>query len=71
MPEADIVEAARTAGGRRKGSLADWRPANLWGEVLDAPAPLGWLLRARGGRYGLQAVCEGRGVANATIVEGR
>ena len=26
-------------------------------------------LRRRGGRYGLQAMCEGGGVANVTIVE--
>lgn len=26
-------------------------------------------LEQRGGRYGLQAVCEGGGMANATIVE--
>ena len=39
MPEAYIVEAVRTAGGRR------------------------------GGRYGLQTMCEGGGVANVTIIE--
>ena len=26
-------------------------------------------LRARGGRWGLQAMCEGGGLANATIIE--
>ena len=26
-------------------------------------------LRARGGRYGLQTMCEGGGIANATIIE--
>jgi acetyl-CoA C-acetyltransferase len=36
MPEAYIVAAARTAGGRRGGRLKDWHPADLGGSVLDA-----------------------------------
>ncbi|MET0363701.1 MAG: acetyl-CoA C-acetyltransferase [Sphingobium sp.] len=36
MTDAYIVEAVRTAGGRRKGALADWHPADLGGEVLNA-----------------------------------
>lgn len=36
MAEAYIVEALRTAGGRRGGKLAGWHPANLGGAVLDA-----------------------------------
>ncbi|MES2302049.1 MAG: acetyl-CoA C-acetyltransferase [Pseudomonadota bacterium] len=36
MPDAYIVEAARTAGGKRKGALADWHPADMAGEVLNA-----------------------------------
>ncbi|MBC7504894.1 MAG: acetyl-CoA C-acetyltransferase [Sandarakinorhabdus sp.] len=36
MPEAYIVAAARTAGGRRGGMLRDWHPADLAGQVLDA-----------------------------------
>jgi acetyl-CoA C-acetyltransferase len=36
MPEAYIVEALRTAGGRRKGALAGWHPADMAGEVLNA-----------------------------------
>ena len=36
MPEAYIVEAVRTAGGRRKGALRDWHPADLGGEVINA-----------------------------------
>lgn len=36
MAEAYIVEAARTAGGRRNGALKDWHPADLGGEVLNA-----------------------------------
>ncbi|MFP3559214.1 acetyl-CoA C-acetyltransferase [Paraburkholderia sp. SIMBA_049] len=31
-----IVEAVRTAGGRRGGKLADWHPADMAGEVLNA-----------------------------------
>ncbi|WP_343615725.1 acetyl-CoA C-acetyltransferase [Novosphingobium sp.] len=36
MSEAYIVEAARTAGGKRKGALAEWHPADMAGEVLNA-----------------------------------
>ncbi len=36
MSEAYIVEALRTAGGRRGGKLAGWHPANLAAEILDA-----------------------------------
>jgi acetyl-CoA C-acetyltransferase len=36
MPEAFIVAAARTAGGRRGGRLSGWHPADLAAQVLDA-----------------------------------
>lgn len=36
MAEAYIVEAARVAGGRRGGALADWHPADMGGEVINA-----------------------------------
>src|SRR5580765_5042263 len=36
MPEAYIVEAVRTAGGRRGGRLAGWHPVELAARVLDA-----------------------------------
>lgn len=36
MTEAFIVQALRTAGGRRKGRLSDWHPADLAGEILNA-----------------------------------
>jgi acetyl-CoA C-acetyltransferase len=36
MPEAYIVAAARTAGGRRNGRLAGWHPADLAAQVLNA-----------------------------------
>lgn len=35
-PTAYIVEAVRTAGGRRGGRLAGWHPADMAGAVLDA-----------------------------------
>ena len=36
MAEAYIVEALRTAGGRRGGALREWHPADLGASVLDA-----------------------------------
>jgi acetyl-CoA C-acetyltransferase len=36
MPEAYIVAAARTAGGRKGGRLSGWHPADLAGEVLNS-----------------------------------
>ena len=36
MAEAYIVEAVRTAGGRRGGRLAGWHPADMAAAVLDA-----------------------------------
>jgi acetyl-CoA C-acetyltransferase len=36
VAEAYIVEAVRTAGGRRGGALKDWHPADMAGEVLNA-----------------------------------
>ena len=36
MATAYIVEAVRTAGGRRGGRLAGWHPADMGGEVLNA-----------------------------------
>ncbi|RQR33226.1 acetyl-CoA C-acetyltransferase [Burkholderia sp. Bp9142] len=36
MAEAYIVEAVRTAGGRRNGKLLGWHPADLGAEVLNA-----------------------------------
>ena len=36
MAEAYIVDAVRTAGGRRGGALKDWHPADMAAEVLDA-----------------------------------
>eukprot|EP00939_MAST-03C_sp_MAST-3C-sp1_P000914 g914.t1 len=36
MPNAYIVEACRTAGGKKKGRLRDWHPISLGARVLDA-----------------------------------
>jgi acetyl-CoA C-acetyltransferase len=36
MAEAYIVAATRTAGGKRKGKLSGWHPADLAGQVLNA-----------------------------------
>ena len=36
MAEAYLVELVRTAGGRRGGALAEWHPADLGGEVINA-----------------------------------
>jgi len=36
MPEAYLVSAARTAGGKRGGALRDWHPADMAAEILDA-----------------------------------
>ncbi|MEO7814593.1 MAG: acetyl-CoA C-acyltransferase, partial [Sphingomicrobium sp.] len=36
MAEAYIVEALRTAGGKRGGALRDWHPVDLGAAVLDA-----------------------------------
>jgi acetyl-CoA C-acetyltransferase len=36
QPAAYIVDALRTAGGRRNGKLAGWHPADMAGAVLDA-----------------------------------
>ncbi|UMA66213.1 acetyl-CoA C-acetyltransferase [Roseivivax marinus] len=35
MPDAYIVAAKRTAGGRRKGALSGWHPADLCAQVVD------------------------------------
>lgn len=36
MTEAYIVDAVRTAGGRRNGALAEWHPSDMGREVLNA-----------------------------------
>jgi acetyl-CoA acetyltransferase len=36
MPEAVIIDAVRTPGGKRNGKLSTWHPAALAAHVLDA-----------------------------------
>ena len=36
MTNAYIVDAVRTAGGKRKGKLSGWHPADMGAEILDA-----------------------------------
>ncbi len=36
MATAVIVDAIRTAGGKRNGKLSGWHPADLAGEVLKS-----------------------------------
>src|ERR1043165_9791071 len=38
MPNAFIVDAVRTAGGKRNGKLSGWHPTDLAAEVLKALA---------------------------------
>ena len=49
------------------GAIALGHPLGASGTKLMAT--LVHALRARGGRYGLQTMCEGGGIANVTIVE--
>ncbi len=49
------------------GAIALGHPLGATGTKLMAT--LVHALRARGGRYGLQTMCEGGGIANATIIE--
>jgi acetyl-CoA C-acetyltransferase len=49
------------------GAIALGHPLGASGAKLMAT--LLHALKARGGRYGLQTMCEGGGIANATIVE--
>ena len=38
MAQAYIVEALRTAGGKRGGALRGWHPADMGAEILNALA---------------------------------
>jgi acetyl-CoA C-acetyltransferase len=68
MAEAYIVEAIRTAGGRRNGRLAGWHPADLAGTVLDAmvdrtgidPSAIEDVIMGCVGQAGEQAIQIGR-----------
>jgi acetyl-CoA C-acetyltransferase len=74
MPEAYIVAAARTAGGRRGGALRDWHPADMAAEVLDAliersgldPAAVEDVIMGCVGQAGEQAFHVGRNAVLAS-----
>ena len=84
MRDAVIVAAVRTPVGKRNGGLSGMHPVDLSALVLRAladrtaidPAVVDdviWGCVSQVGeqttRYGLQAMCEGGGQANATILE--
>ncbi|WP_326522782.1 acetyl-CoA C-acetyltransferase [Sphingomonas sp.] len=74
MAEAYIVEAVRTAGGRRGGRLAGWHPADMAGAVLDAiversgidPAAIDDVVMGCVGQGGEQGFQIGRGAVLAS-----
>jgi acetyl-CoA C-acetyltransferase len=74
MAEAYIVEAVRTAGGKRGGALKDWHPADLGAEVLDAlversgidPAAVEDVIMGCVGQAGEQAFHVGRNAVLAS-----
>ncbi len=77
----EINEAfASVVGAWLRETGADWEKVNPNGGAIALGHPLGCSgakllttllneLEARGGRYGLQAMCEGGGMANALIIE--
>ena len=74
MAEAYIVEALRTAGGRRGGALRDWHPADLGAAVLDAlversgidPAAVDDVITGCVGQVGEQSFHVGRNMVMAS-----
>ena len=74
MAEAYIVEAVRTAGGKRGGALKDWHPADMAAEVLDAlversgidPAAIEDVIMGCVGQAGEQAFHIGRNAVLAS-----
>ena len=74
MAEAYIVEAVRTAGGKRGGKLAGWHPADMGGAVLDAivdrtgidPAAVEDVIMGCVGQGGEQSFHIGRGAVLAS-----
>lgn len=74
MAEAYIVEAVRTAGGRRGGRLAGWHPSDLAGKVIDAvldrtgidPAAIEDVIMGCVGQVGEQALHIGRNAVLAS-----
>jgi acetyl-CoA C-acetyltransferase len=76
MAEAYIVEAIRTAGGRRNGALRGWHPAELAGEILTAivqrcqidPAAIDDVIMGCVTQAGEQANHIGRGAVLSSIL---
>src|SRR3712207_5433125 len=74
MPEAYIVEAVRTAGGKRGGALKDWHPADMAAQVLNAlvdrtgidPAAIDDVIMGCVGQAGEQAFHVGRNAVLAS-----
>jgi acetyl-CoA C-acetyltransferase len=74
MPEAYLVTAARTAGGRKGGALKDWHPADMAAEILDAlvarsgvdPAAIEDVIMGCVGQAGEQAFHIGRNAVLAS-----
>src|SRR6266851_2809995 len=75
MPTAVIVDAVRTAGGKRNGKLSGWHPADLAAEILTAlvernkidPAQVDDVVMGCVMQVGAQAVNVGR---NAVLAAG-
>src|SRR3546814_16070928 len=59
MAEAYIVEAVRTAGGKRGGRLAGWHPADMAGAVLDSVVARPGMVPAAIGEIGKGSCREG------------
>ncbi len=74
MPEAYLVAAARTAGGKRGGALRGWHPADLGAAVLDElivraavdPAAIEDVIIGCVGQVGEQAFHVGRNIVLAS-----
>jgi len=74
MPEAYIVDAVRTAGGRKGGALKDWHPADMAAQVLNAlvdrtgvdPAAIDDVIMGCVGQAGEQAFHIGRNAVLAS-----
>lgn len=74
MAEAYIVEAVRTAGGRKGGALKDWHPADMAAQVLNAlvdrtgidPAAIDDVIMGCVGQAGEQAFHIGRNAVLAS-----
>ena len=71
LPEAFLIDVGYVAGS---DALEQFHDPIALGHPLGASgtklmATLVHALRKRGKRYGLQTMCEGGGIANATILE--